>query len=245
MQVERAKSHNGAIAPTSLIRDRDLTPAQKLVWIAIRDREGKNGAAWPSLNTIASDTGLGRRTVIEAIRGKRVNRNNDVSHAGLIELGWLKAEETETSNRYECWVIVGGAKSALVRKAHQGGAKSAPDASAKSAPEPIQLEPTKEPTHSPVLNRFDDFWKSYPKKASKKTALKAWKRLKLSDRDVDKILTSLEAHKSSDQWVKDAGRFIPHPATWLNQERWDDELTVSSAGPRLKDKFDNLTVTKI
>jgi len=37
------------------------------------------------------------------------------------------------------------------------------------------------------------------------------------------ILASVEAQKTSRQWTKVNGAFIPHPATWLNQSRWEDE----------------------
>ena len=30
--------------------------------------------------------------------------------------------------------------------------------------------------------------------------------------------------KDSDQWTRDDGRFIPHPATWLNGRQWEDEV---------------------
>ena len=30
--------------------------------------------------------------------------------------------------------------------------------------------------------------------------------------------------KQTEQWKKDNGKFIPYPATWLNQERWTDEI---------------------
>ena len=33
----------------------------------------------------------------------------------------------------------------------------------------------------------------------------------------------------SAQWQRDNGQYIPHPATWLNQGRWDDELTPAGA----------------
>ena len=39
------------------------------------------------------------------------------------------------------------------------------------------------------------------------------------------ILAAIEAQKKSEQWVKDGGQYIPHPATWLNQGRWDDQVT--------------------
>lgn len=38
----------------------------------------------------------------------------------------------------------------------------------------------------------------------------------------EKILAAVQAAKRSDQWTKDGGQFIPHPATWINQGRWDD-----------------------
>jgi len=34
----------------------------------------------------------------------------------------------------------------------------------------------------------------------------------------------VEAQKRSRQWVESDGKYIPHPATWLNQGRWDDEV---------------------
>lgn len=39
-------------------------------------------------------------------------------------------------------------------------------------------------------------------------------------------MAALEAAKKCDQWRKDNGQFIPYPATWLNQERWEDEYGV-------------------
>lgn len=71
---------------------------------------------------------------------------------------------------------------------------------------------------------FDDFWNIYPKKAGKGAAYKSWRKLKPSSELQKLILTSIEKQKKSDQWIKDNGQFIPNPATWLNQERWEDEL---------------------
>ncbi len=39
-------------------------------------------------------------------------------------------------------------------------------------------------------------------------------------------MAALEQHRRSEQWGKEDGRYISHPTTWLNQERWNDELTV-------------------
>ena len=37
-------------------------------------------------------------------------------------------------------------------------------------------------------------------------------------------MSSLKKYKNTDQWKQDSGRFIPNPETWINQERWDDEI---------------------
>ena len=41
---------------------------------------------------------------------------------------------------------------------------------------------------------------------------------------LSKVLAALEAWRNSPEWLKDGGRYIPHPATWLNRGGWEDEL---------------------
>ena len=74
---------------------------------------------------------------------------------------------------------------------------------------------------------FDSFWQVYPRPTGKKAALKAWNAAKDKPPLAD-IIKALDAQKKSEQWRKDGGQFVPHPATWLNQGRWDDILP---AGP--------------
>ena len=45
-------------------------------------------------------------------------------------------------------------------------------------------------------------------------------------------MESLEKHKRSDQWTKDGGQFVPHPATWLNQKRWQGDAPPAGNGKR-------------
>lgn len=78
---------------------------------------------------------------------------------------------------------------------------------------------------------FNDFWKAYPKKVSKISALKAWNKLKPDDNLVREILSALEQQKKSAQWQKDDGQFIPYPATWLNGRRWEDEQQAAPSMP--------------
>ena len=70
---------------------------------------------------------------------------------------------------------------------------------------------------------FESFWGAYPKKVGKADALKAWKKNKAAQH-INKALKTIERMKATDQWQREGGRFIPNPATWINQGRWDDEV---------------------
>jgi len=71
--------------------------------------------------------------------------------------------------------------------------------------------------------RFERFWKAYPKKVGKGAAEKAFAKYKPDDMLTDRMIRAVEEAKRSDQWRKDGGQYIPNPATWLNQKRWEDE----------------------
>ena len=75
-----------------------------------------------------------------------------------------------------------------------------------------------------VEEPFDTFWREYPKKTGKGYARKKFATA-LTKTSFQTIMDALEKVKRSPQWNRDAGRYIPNPATWLNQERWEDEGT--------------------
>ena len=81
-----------------------------------------------------------------------------------------------------------------------------------------------------MAKTFEYFWDSYPKKVAKQSALKVWMKLKPNDELVDTIIKAVERQKRSETWKKDGGQFIPHPATWLNGHRWEDEVATKSRG---------------
>ena len=78
---------------------------------------------------------------------------------------------------------------------------------------------------SPVTDGlFDHFWYEYPKKVAKPDAVRAWGKLKPDEALSAEIYRGLTRWKNSDEWSRDGGRYIPHPATWLNGRRWEDEI---------------------
>ncbi|WP_343625390.1 hypothetical protein [Roseateles puraquae] len=70
---------------------------------------------------------------------------------------------------------------------------------------------------------FEAFWSAYPRKVGKAAAVKAFAKVAPSEDLLRGMLGAVAEQRQSTQWVKDGGQFVPHPATWLNQQRWLDE----------------------
>lgn len=68
---------------------------------------------------------------------------------------------------------------------------------------------------------FEDFWAAYPRKSGKGAARNSFKRAR-TKAAVEDIFAGLAKFLQAEPWRGDI-QFCPHPATWLNQERWDDE----------------------
>jgi hypothetical protein len=113
-------------------------------------------------------------------------------------------------------------------------------------PSPEEKGPTPQKTHTPTLpkdtplkgciqkvsrlakpNGFSRFWEAYPNKVGKRAAEAAYDRAlkRISGPDPPgSILAGLDRANSSRKW-REEPEFIPHPTTWLNQDRWDDQPT--------------------
>lgn len=85
---------------------------------------------------------------------------------------------------------------------------------------------------------FDAFWRAYPRREGKGAARSAFERAigKIQGQfghlePLSVLLAGLERAKA--MW-RDP-KFIPHPATWLNQERWTDEPTTILDFPKAND----------
>jgi hypothetical protein len=108
-------------------------------------------------------------------------------------------------------------------------------------------------TESPLLNpepplpqdigqqagRFEEFFSAYPKRVKKKPAGEIWKRKNLNPL-ADQIIQDVAMRLSSDRRWRDG--FIPDPTTYLNQERWNDEIT---GAPNAKDKRNGEHLTPV
>lgn len=80
------------------------------------------------------------------------------------------------------------------------------------------------------------FWPAYPRKVAKEAARKAAAKVLAAGVDPAEVMAGLEAARASEQWTRDGGRYVPHPATWLNGRRWEDEATAEDFEATEKNK---------
>ena len=81
---------------------------------------------------------------------------------------------------------------------------------------------------SVIEQRFNQFWSAYPKKVGKMYAFNCFSKLKPTAELTQKMVDAIAEQKKSVKWTKNKGEFIPNPSTWLNQGRWEDELSPAS-----------------
>lgn len=201
----------------------------KLVLVCLADRADDDGACFPSLRDIQARTGLSERAVRNALA--------DMERAGVMR----RDMRVNQSTRY--WLHVGQVAEGGARGAPgAGNAPPAPDApGAHNAPEggttcprvghdvpvggapraPITTnEPSQEPPEEPSPPRdpagFADWWAEYPRKDAKGAARTAYAKARKRGASVADLLTGLRRYPFNPE-----PQFIPHPATWLNQGRWE------------------------
>ena len=95
-----------------------------------------------------------------------------------------------------------------------------------SNPYPIRY-PTREARKENADDLFEAFWNAYPRKESKPAARKAFDKLKPDAELLGKMLQSISKWERSQQWQENGGQFIPYPASWLNQRKWEDDPPVA------------------
>jgi hypothetical protein len=89
-----------------------------------------------------------------------------------------------------------------------------------------------------LASMFARFWSVYPRKEAKQTALKAFTKINPDEALLETILSAVERFKNTAQWQEDGGQYVPHPSTFLNQRRWEDEPPKGGVQKKRKDDYD-------
>lgn len=212
-------------------------PLRKLVLIKLADNASDQGECWPSYQHIADQCEISRSTVKAHIR--------ELENAGLLRREFRRKGELNQSNVFHLTLdggavndLGGGASENPPRAAENpgGGAAAAPRTSHSS-------EPVKEPKptgKSDSPEGFAVFWKLYPRKVQKAKAEAAWKKLNVTPDLLTVITAALARQATSIDWLKSNGQFIPHPTTWLNGRRWEDEVKANNSAPSRHTGFDQI-----
>lgn len=95
-----------------------------------------------------------------------------------------------------------------------------PEEKTNSAPPGVGVQGEGGCKCQPASDLFDEFWAAFPRKEAKQAARKAWGKLRPDAGLLGQMLEAIEQQKAWKAWLEG---FIPHPATWLNGRRWEDE----------------------
>lgn len=223
--------------PLLVLEREDLTAAAKLVYSVIVDRISSNTTAWPGLGTLAKATGLHRNSVQRAVTHLVIAGFLVVEHRG-----GLRGARRERSNVYKM-VTLNVTKTVTLptspkRVCHQNGdvdvtkkvtlkdsnvTKMVRDSDNKEDP---VTRPKK--TLLPIRNeQLETIYQTYPRHVGKAKALQAIRKAlqEISRRDDIPDPAAWLVHRVqmfAQSPAGQAGTFTPHPATWMNQGRYDD-----------------------
>lgn len=235
--IEHDQSEMNVVFIHSMVDDAGLTAAEFRVYCHL-SRRASGGEAFPSVPSIQNHCGMSHRTVRAALRvllGRGMIRRRDRMGTSCI------FTITKPSN----WIKGGGAKMHRVggcQSAPGGGANQHPGGVPDSTPKYIQLRISTEgktPIPPPEdleltlentkgLNEpkpEDRIYDSYPRRIGKPAALKAI-RLALKTTPFETLADAVGRYALlTARWPAPDRQFIPHPATWFNQRRWEDPET--------------------
>lgn len=99
---------------------------------------------------------------------------------------------------------------------------------------------TRKSAEGEIPDGFTDFWNCYPRKVSKTMALKAWKKLAPGADLLHSILADVN-RRLEGEWKEKDMQYIPHPSTYLNQRRWEDETSTGKVEEQYTPSFKDLS----
>lgn len=183
----------------------------KLVLLALADHANDDGECWPGMKRIAEKCGMSARQVSSHVTG--------LEEAGLISTS-RRCRNDHKYSTYLYQLNLASSGSGLPVGQRKSASSGPAEVGFRAEPslENRQLEPSL--SSSSVDDGFDLFWSNYPRKVGKGAARKAWKAaLKKTSAEMLQECALLYRFTCP----KDP-QYIAHPSTWLNAERWLDDM---------------------
>lgn len=206
---------------SSIIQTKKIgSPTKKAILLYMADKASDDGSGiWTSKKNMANDLELTDRAVRQHIKEM-------VVIGLLIEAGHKKCSSGYTVDYSISMPHIMALESTRSTPEHVSPLNDVhpmPCTTFTPTPEPRSYKPSIEPSIEPniYIAKFDEFYAAYPRKRGKGAARTAWLKA-CKKEDADYIIASATLYKNS-LTEKDL-QFVPYPATWLNQERWSDEI---------------------
>ena len=204
MESEQTPSYY-AIIPAKVRYDQNVPANAKLLYGEITALCNKEGYCWATNAYFANLYGVHKNTVSDWI-AKLISAEH-------INLELIYEEGTrQVKYRY-------------LRLAEEGIKKNH-DGSIQENTEDNSTSMSTKDNNTSNIDHFEQFWSVYPRKVGKANAKKAWDNKVTSDQIIKDIAFNVEQRILQGEWSD--VRFIPHPATYLNGARWQDDLQVNA-----------------
>lgn len=195
--------------------------------------------AWPKLSAcFVARTRDGRlvNAKLEGVRRDRLKYKKAQAESGLrgAQKRWKNHGKPigSPSGRHESPMAKNGSSSSSSFASAFADTPPPPDGEVALDVTGTQLQAQSE-NGAGLRERFDAFWKVYPRKVGRDAAWRAWQKRRPGADLTGQICAALAWQRQQDNWLRDGGRFIPNPSTWIHQGRWQDE---PSTTPRLSDR---------
>lgn len=236
-----------AIIPASVRYDKDLSANAKLLYGEITALCNKEGYCWATNNYFAKLYNVSARSIQTwlkqlinkgYIKSKSVINKNVESERRYLYICDSNFADTTKKTSYPHEEIF--TPSHEENFAHNNTSMNNTNNISSSDDKGIKEETKKVKKDKQNNELFDKFWEAYPKKRDKQSSKKAFTKLNVDVKLFDKMMASLSQAKSSYDWQKNNGQYIPYPSTWLNGRRWEDELSnVSQPQSHIEEKKQN------
>lgn len=218
--MSKDKPNYYAIITADVRYDNRLSDSEKIMYAEITSLSQKNGQCWASNDYFAKLYEVSNSTISRRI--SKLKKLGYISvemiyktNSKVIEKRIIKIDNTYTQN------CIGGIRNndtTPIRKNAQENNTS------KSNITSINNNPIV-PSEKEQL--FNEFWELYPRKINKKKSQSAYNKITKEMHDI--IIDDLKKRVNTDLWKKDKGKFVMHPTTYLNGERWNDELVINKS----------------
>lgn len=207
-----------SVIPAIVRYDNELKPNEKLLYGEISALTNRNGECWASNDYFAKLYDKSKDTVSDWI--------SMLNKKGYISVELIRSENTKAIEKRIIRInpLLANIDLVPVKSPIGYRQKSLEGIGKKTEENNTSINNTSINIKEINKERFELFWKEYPRKVNKFKTEEWFNKNSLTDEQFDLIITKLKKYKDTTDWKKDNGKYIPYPTTWLNQKRWEDDV---------------------